>query len=321
MTAKKPPPSDKGDVPGSTGSEFPEQPSTVAYLHKRSMGVSTKEKVFLPFVFLAAVAVLVAAGMVIRDHVSRGYAPVASIKDVVARAETPPSAAGGLSRLINPDDSRYVMVVVRGWQFWAGKGAIVQDHYVRIPDLSAPSIEALVKGEKGGAASMTFQFDVGERDGPRYKLDRILRGGMPTQEADLVMEIYPLRFGTRPAVSTSGVDNSYVQSDGFVYDRDQTWKGVSKFSATGLLQQREGGFWIQSQRFNVALEADLTPGLKAFMNDLAGTKTSENLTFFLDLKEVFPWKADGKPGRRQETGEIGAAKLDGVLVGKLFILN
>jgi hypothetical protein len=321
MSTKKPLPSGQSGKPGPADQELPEHTSTVAYLHQRSMGVTAKEKILLPFVFLFVGALLVVVGLVVRDHVSRGYTPVASLKAVVARAEKPPPQPGALSGLINPDDSRFVRVSFRNWQFWAGKGAIVQDHYIRIPDLTAPSIEALVKGAKGGAAAIALELDVGSREGHRYRLDRILRGGMPTLETNLVMEIYPLRFGTRPAISTTGVDASYLQSDGFVYDREQTWKGVSRFAATGMLQQRENGFRIQCSRFSVALGADVEPGLTAFMSDMAGTRLSEDLTFFLELEEVFPWKADGEPGRRQETGEIGSARVKGVLVGKLFILN
>jgi len=297
-----------------------EHASTVSVLHQHSHGVSTKEKVYLPFLFLGIGAVIVAVAMVVWDHAKHSYTRVPDLENVVLMAAKPPAKSGGIGALLNPDDSQYVAFQIRGWQFWSGKGGIAKNHYLRIPQLQAETIEQLVKGGRAGAASLVFQVDLGTRDGNAFQVDKILRGGMPTIEPPVMMELYPLDATGRPAIGSSG-EGVYVEAVGIRYETEGTFKNIGRFAALGLLQKGERGLWLQSREFNVAISDEMDPGLAAFLGDIAGNRVTENMTFFLELQETFPWTEDGKPGRRQSEGEIGIARLAGVLVGKHYFAN
>jgi hypothetical protein len=209
-----------------------------------------------------------------------------------------------------------VEVAVQGWQFWNGKNAVTQGHYLRLPDLRAGSVEALVKGDKV-AETVVFRFDLERSEPPRYFVEEILRGGVRTGESGLLAELHPVTTGTRPAVGGEG----YRQSDGFVYDEDATFRGTARFAAQGRLQTGERGLWLQSRRFNVAIESGMAPGLAALLTDLANTTLSEQATYFLDLRETFPMREGTDPGRRAVSREIGLARLDGVALGKFYFTN
>jgi hypothetical protein len=302
--------------------DIPEvQASTVSVLHQHSHSVSTKEKIYLPFLFLGIGAVIVAVAMVVWDHTKRSYARAPDLENVVVMAAKPPAESGGIGALINPDDSPYVAFQIRGWQFWSGKVGIAKNHYLRIPELQAETMEQLVKGGRAGAASLVFQVDLGTRDGNAFQVDKILRGGMPTTEPPVMMELYPLTAAARPAISSSGEEGTYVEAVGIRYETEGTFKNIGRFTALGLLQKGEKGFWLQSRKFNVALSDEMDPGMAAFLGDMAGNKVTENMMFFLELRETYPWTEDGKPGRRQSEGDIGLARLDGVLVGKHYFAN
>jgi hypothetical protein len=320
MTTKEPPEKTGNGAKKGSPKEY-EYTSTVAVLHQHSMGVSTKEKIFLPFLFLGIGILIVAAALVVRDHMSRSYTTVPSMAKVVELAATPPPETGALAGFVNPDDSRFVQVPVRAWQFWSGNGAVVQDHYIRLSDFEAESVERLVKGSKGGAATLAFQFDLGRTEGDVYKVDKVFRGGMETRELDRTMEIYPLTITNRPGVSSGGTDDTYVQSHGIDHKRENTFKNLDKIAVVGLLQQQDGEYRIHTKQFNVALDMTFSPGFAAMVEDLVGKKVTENMTWYLRLEEKFDWGTKSKPGRRQSAGEIGRAKLDGVLIGKVYIAN
>ena len=168
---------------------------------------------------------------------------------------------------------------------------------------------------------MAFQFDLGRTEGNVYKLDKIFRGGMETNELDRTMEIYPLSIPSRPAVSSEGTDGTYAQAHKIDHKRESTFKDLDKVAVIGLLQQQDGEYRIHTKEFNVALDATFSPGFAALVQDLAGKKVTENMTWFLQLEEKFDWGTKSKPGRRQSAGEIGRAKIDGVLIGKVYIAN
>ena len=192
--------------------------------------------------------------------------------------------------------------------------------YLVLPDLKAGTIEALVKGERG-AAALNFHIDLSRTQGNVYYVDEILRGGVETGEGNLGLEIYPLEVPGRPAISSSGDEGTYRDSKQVAYDKTASFKGMTRFATRGRLQAADGRYWIQSHGFNVALSAELSPGLAAFLKNTANTPITEKFTFYLELGETYPWTQDGKPGRRQTSREIGSATIDGVLVGDLYIRN
>ena len=186
--------------------------STMAVLHEHSLGPTAKQKLYLPFVFLAILAVLVAIGSVVRDHVSKSYDRKASLGDILALAARPAAGGNALAGLINPDDSRYASVVVTSWPFWLGKIAVVDAYYIQMPGLREPSIEEMVKGDKG-AQPVVFKFDTGRHEGNVYRVDALERGGLPTPNKDLDVTIIPLALAPEPPVSQEG-------------ERGSTWTGA-----------------------------------------------------------------------------------------------
>lgn len=294
--------------------------STVDIVHRHSMEPSVKEKVLIPIVLLVIGAVLLGVGFVVWDHMNRDYAPVRSPGDLLTAARTLPPPPTGLAALLRPDDARYRSLELRKWDGWVGTAAISGGHLLRLHGMKAESIQDLVRGDRG-AAAIRLKVDLGRSEGNRFHVDEVLRGGLPSNEADLTLEVHPLAVAQRPAVSTSGEGDSYVQTDNVAYDRDATFRNLKRFVAMGRLQQGEGRFWIQNKRFSVALGADLDPDFTAYLEDLANTAVSERAQFFLELTEVFPWTEKGKPARRQTTHEIGSAHVDGVLLGSLYVKN
>jgi hypothetical protein len=302
------------------GSPLEQHVSTVDIVHRHSLEPTTKEKILIPVVLLLIGAVLVGVGIVVWDHMNRDYAPLRSPGDLVGAAQRPLPEPTGLAALLNPDDSRFRSLEVRKWDGWIGAAAVTQNHLLRLDGMKAESIESLVKGDRG-AAALRFKIDLGRSQGSRFHVDEIVRGGMASGEAGVTLEVHPLTVANRPAVSTSGQEGSYVQSDNVAYDRDATFQSMKRFVAMGRLQKGEGGYWLQGKRFNVVLAGDLDPEFAAFLDDLANTAISERGQFFLDLQDVFPWTEKGKPGRRQTAHEIGSARIDGVLLGTLYIKN
>lgn len=297
----------------------PESMSTIAVLHKHSLGPSRREKVIIPIVLLALGALLVWGGIIVWDHVHRDYSKIASIADLEAAASRPLQEPGGLAALLNPGDARYLAFDVRSWQFWAGKGAITDEHLVILPGLKGESIESLVKGERG-ASVVTFRLDLARSDPPRYHVDDLYRGGVASGEADLEADIYPLNVTTKPAISTAGADGTYRQGDGITYDRTNSFR-VGPFTAEGRLQQGPEGFWIQNSRYSVPVTGKLSPGMQALLGILANTTLSERLTYFMTLEQIYPWTEGKQPGRRQATHQLGPASLDGVALGKIYVGN
>jgi hypothetical protein len=305
----------------STGSPgIPGHVSTVDIVHRHSMGPSVKEKILIPIVLLAIGGVLVGAAFVVWDHMNRDYAPVRSVAELMAAAQAPRSEPTGLAALLRPDDSRYRALEVRKWNGWVGQAAVTENYLLRLDGAKAESMESLVKGDRG-AAALRFKIDLGLSQGNRLHVDEILRGGMASGESNLELEVHPLTVTNRPAVSTSGEGDSYIQSDNVAYDRDDTFRSLKRFTAMGRLQQGEGGYWIQGKRFSVTLGGNLDPQFKAFLDNLANTSLSERVQYYLELEQVYPWTENGKPGRRQTTRQIGSATLDGVLLGSLYVKN
>jgi hypothetical protein len=302
-----------GSGPGNVDSTV----STMEILHHHTVGATRREKIVIPFVLLGVGVVLAYAGSVLWDHRNHDYHTVTKVEEVVASAEAqarrPP--ATGLKAFLNPSDAQYVQVALTGWQFWNGKNAISQGYYLRFPDLKTESVEAMVKGERG-AGTVLIKLDLSKSTPPRYFVEDIQRGGLPTGETSRTLEIYPLTAASRPAIGSDPA--AYRESDGIVYDQDATLKGMTRFAAAGRLQSGEGGLWIQSRRFSVALDSSIDPGLKWLLEDLANTRLSDQVTYFVSLEETYPLKENGKPGIRATTQQIGKARLDGVALGSRF---
>jgi hypothetical protein len=290
--------------------------STVGVIHQHSLSVSRKEKVLVPIVLLVVGAILVGVGTVVRDHLHHEYTLLRDVGAVVAQAGLEGEAASGAGGILNPSDERYVAFGVRGWQFWVGRSAITQGHYIRTPDLAAPTIESLVKAERG-AAALVFRIDLGKSEGHRFHVDAILRGGLQTEEPPQMFDIYPLTLGERPVVGASG----YREATGISHDRTDSFRGVERFAALGRLEVKDGSLRLVSDKFNVVLSDEMDSGLRSVLEDIAKEQPKARLTLFLDLKEVYPWSVDGRPGRRQTEREIGLARMDGLQLGKIFLAN
>ena len=296
-------------------------------------------KLILPLVFAGVLAVLVAVGGVIRDHLNRGYGAVSDFGAVMERAAHPTASQRAVGKLLNPDDSRYVSVTVVGWPHWEGKSALVDHAYIRIPELRENSIEDLVKGDRG-AAALTFQLDLARTEGHRYHVDRILRDAQATPDVDLDMDILPVDSGSVPPITASAGGSGYMDGSGFRYDRDNTFKGVGRVAVSAFVVKADGGYQLRGEGFALALNSPGDPALAALIEDLAvdpatldyaaagklptGRKLALNrrrATWFGSLGDIFPWTESGKPGRRQITHEIGTLGLDGVQLGKLYVKN
>ena len=202
------------------------------------------------------------------------------------------------------------------------------------------TIERLVKGERGGAAPVLFQMDLSRRDGVRYHVDQIVRGGMPTGNRDLDMEIYPIRLGNEPPHSPTGEGNVYRDGGGIRYDRDRTFRSVTRLAVTAYVLRDDTGYRLRADRFAVALEGNLAPGVEAILRDLVVDEKEveraeagkmepmqrialkrKKATWFLVLEEIFPWREGRRAGRRQLLHEIGRARVDGVLLRSVYVEN
>ncbi len=339
LTAARPMQAAMGAAPAKTD-DAPEHSSTIAALHAHKMGPSRREKMVLPLVLLGVIAVLVAVGSVVRDHMNHSYTTVASLADVVETAKKPAAGGGGLAGLINPDDSQFVSLGVRSWPYWNGKAAILDDHYLRVPGILEPSIEDLVKGDRGGASVLIFKFDARPRDDGHYRIDVIERGGIPTKNVKLDAEIFPLRTGPEPSIGAEGDRLTYADGAAFRHDRDQSFRGATRVALPAWVVAVDGGYRLWAEGCSMALAGDLDPGVKAVLEDLevpqatldrltagelpAGERIELNkkrLTWFLTIQETFPWREGSQPGRRQLTREIGAAHVDGVKVRKAYYVN
>jgi len=256
---------------------------------------------------LAAVAAL-AVG-IIRDHVHHDYTRVGSLAEVMQRAAALPEPPGFRGWLA-PDDARYLAFTAEGWQFWLGRSAILQGFYVRVPDLAAPSIELLVRGEQGHPAPLTFELAARPGGTGRFTIERVLRAGTPVGETGRTLEAIPLTMGGRLAVSSTGAGESY--RDHPPLDRDG-FSGLDRFTARGLLERTPGGLELRTPSFLLAIEPSLEPGLAVFLEDLAGTRVSEDAVYF--LRRVAP-AAGGVPGEG-----AGRVHLDAMALGDLFIRN
>ncbi len=313
--------------------------STISVLHQHGLTPSPKMKVVLPLAFAGVLAVLIAMGAIIHDHLNRGYGAVPDFGAVMERAARPAPAQSAFGKLLNPDDSRYVSVTVVGWPHWEGKGAVVDHAYIRIPGLHENSLEDLVKGERG-AAAVTFQIDLSRTEGHRYHVDRILRDAQATPDVNLDMDILPVVAGSAPPTTADPGGVGYMDGSGIRYDRDKTFKGVERVAVGAFVVKIEGGYQLRGEGFSLALSPPKDPALSALIEDLAVDPATLDLaaagklptdrklilnrrraTWFGTLEEVFPWTQSGKPGRRQITHEIGIFELDGIQLRKLYLAN
>ncbi len=323
-------------VPG--GEDDPSLTSTVAALHQHQLTPTSRQKLLLPLAVVGVVAFLAAVGGVIRDHATRSYSRKPSLADVVALAARPPAAQNVIAGLVDPDDSRYAEISVVSWPYWSGKAAVIDGYYVRIPGLVEPSIEALVKGEKG-AAELVFQFDTSRRDGNRIHLDGIARGGILTRDVNLEAEIIPIATaGEAPSIRTDPGTAGYFDGTAIHYDRDATFSGVGKVAVKGFVLKTPEGWCVAGDNQRMALTGPFSPGLAAILEDLAVTESdlaglasgkvstdrrielnARRATWYLNLAEVYPWTEGGRPGRRQLTREVGGATVDGVLLRRVYV--
>ena len=302
-------------------SDSDEPVSTVEIIHRHDNVVSVKEKILVPIGLVVVGALLVGIGMVVRDHMHNDYRVLASPAAVMIAVQTPAPPAGTLSILINPDDSRFVAFGVRGWQYWGGKTGITADHYIRLPELRAQTLEALVKGDRGGAASLVFRLNLEESNPPQFRLDEVLRGGMASEEPPQNIEIHPLKTGERPVVGTTSRKGAYADGSEINYKRLETFSRLDRFSVMGRLTERDGALLVVGEKFRVVLAEQIDPGLRILLTDILNDQPHARLMVFLELEEIFPWSQDGKPGRRQAQQEIGIARLYGLELAKAFLVN
>jgi hypothetical protein len=300
--------------------KIPEYESTVSVLHQHSLSPPLREKILAPFLVLAVGALLVGVGWVVRDHMHQEYRRVGKVQDVLALAARPAPAPGGLAGLLNPSDEPYVSFQTRGWQFWEGKAGITEDHYLRFPELQAASLEQLVKGERG-AASLLVRVDLGRSEGNRFQVTSIERGGMESAEPAQTVEIYPVHVGQAPLIASHPRDGAYVEGGNIAYDRTSTFSSLPRIVVAGRLERTGDGLRIVSDSYNVVLSSRMDPGLRAVLEDVAREKPKARLKLFVDMEETFAWDEGGQPGRRQIEHEIGVARLAGVQLGKIFLVN
>jgi len=303
-----------------SGSQEPEPLSTVAVLHQHSLAPSTREKIVIPIVLLALAGVLAGVGSVVWDHLNRNYTPVATPGDLFGRARALGPEPGGFAGLLRPDDSRYVSLEIRGWQAWVGPGAVAQDHYLEVPGLGAGSLETLVKGDRG-AAALRFEIDLRRTEGDRFFVDRIVRAGMATEEGGRSLRIVPLQVGPLPPAQAGGGEGVYALSTGILAPEKRTFEGTTRFTARGTLGPGDSGLILEAKTFKVALADPADPGVAALLGALTGPAASKNIILYLTLEEIFPWQDGKAPGRRQRTGQIGKARVDGIAVGRIYAMN
>jgi hypothetical protein len=302
----------KGTPSGGTPSS--EHVSTIEILHQHTIGATKSEKIVMPLVLLLVGAILAGILYIAWDHKSRDYTVAATVGDVLKIAARPLAQPTGLKKLLNPSDDQYVAFTVKSWQYWAGKGAIAQSHYIHIPGLQTESMEALVKGDRG-AASITFRLDLSLSKSPDFHVIEIVRGGVAVPEKTDNLQIYPLKTVAKPGVNADGAEGAYRESYTFTWEREDTFRGAGRFTALGRLQKGEEGLWIQSKTFNVALSPEMEPGLAELLNEITNTRQSENVTFFLDLRDR------ALAAERQKSHTIGLAHLDGVNFGKFYVAD
>ncbi len=307
--------------------------STMAVLHEHTIGPTRKQKMFLPFLFLGILVVLGGLIAIIRDHATRDYGRKGSLAEIVALAGAPPKGGNALAAIFNPDDSRFASVEITSWPFWLGKGAVVESYYMRIPGLRERSIEEMVKGDKG-AQPVVLQFDLSRREGTTYRVDAIERGNLPTPNKDLEVTILPVLPAAEPGITLEGGPGIYRDASGVRPDQERELAGLGSFAVQAFVVQRDGGYALRAENFTVAVRGETVSGLLAIMEDLTVTDAAvdallegklnaeqrielnrRKTTWFLALDEVYP--AARRPGPR----EIGAARIDGVGLRKLYLRN
>jgi hypothetical protein len=300
--------------------EAPESVSTIAVLHQHSLSPSLREKIVAPFIVLVVGAILLGAAWIVRDHVHQDYRKVGGVKDVLILASRTAPASGGIGALVNPSDDQYVSFATRGWQFWEGKSGMTEDHYLRLPDLQAASLEQLVKGERG-AASLLFRIDLGKSEGSRFQVASIDRGGMESGEPPQVIEIYAMKLGQAPLVASLPREGAYVDGKDIAFDRTKTFNSLQRVMVTGRLERSGEDLRIAGDTYKVVLSPEMDPGLRAILEDVLFYKPQARIKMFVDVEEIYPWEVEGEPARRQTEKEIGRAHLQGVQLGKVFVVN
>jgi len=319
------------------GGEVEDEISTVEVLLTHSHQPSAKEKAIYPFLILGVVALLGGIGWVVWDHNSHVYRKVMEIHQLQAVRAAADLDRGGLGALLNPDDTRYAAVQVRGWDWWRGKTAIVHGTYVRMPDIAFASIEDMVKAEKG-AAALTFKVDTSVGEGNVFHVEKIDRAGMDSGMDPITLEIHPVTTGEAPPLTVRKEGEGYFDGKNIRHDRTETFRGVNRLLVEGFVQKTENGYRIVTGEFGVALASPVAPGLARMLEDLVASDEEvkalaegpalarkelmkKRVAAFVALGGEFPWTEGGKPGRRQVTREIGEARLQGLQVGKVYVVN
>lgn len=300
--------------------EAPASASTIAVLHQHSLSPSLREKIIAPFIVLAVGAVLLGAAWVIRDYAHEDYRKVGGVKDVLVLAARTGPEAGGIGALLNPSDDQFVSFSTRGWQFWEGKSGMTEDHYLRFPDLQAGSLEQLVKGDRG-AASLLIRVDLGKSEGSRFRVSSIDRGGMESSEPPQMIEIHAMNLGQAPLIASTPRERAYVDGKDIVFDRTKSFNSLPRIMVTGRLERSGEHLRIAGEKYKVVLSPEMDPGLRAILEDVLFYKPQARIKMFVDMEEIYPWEAEGKPARRQTEQEIGMARLQGAQLGKVFVVN
>jgi len=300
--------------------ELPNSGSVVSVIHQHSVTPPLREKILAPILILGVLAVLGGVAWVVRDHMHQEYRRVGGVKDVLVLAANTPPKPSGLGALVNPPDDQYVSFETRGWQFWEGKMGMTQDHYLRLPDMQSPTLEQLVKGDRG-AASLRFRIDLSRSEGNRFQVTSIERGGMMSPEPPQVIEIYPMNLGQAPLIASLPREGAYVEGKNIAYDRTQTFDSLPHIVVTGRLERSGDEIRVASDTYKVVLSPEMDPGLWAILQDVITYKPQAKLKVFVDMEEIYPWAEGGEPARRQTEHEIGTARLQGVQLGKVFVEN
>jgi hypothetical protein len=163
---------------------------------------------------------------------------------------------------------------------------------------------------------------------------------MTSEYGNQIMILSPVELGSAPPVGTVGGAGTYAPDAAVVHDDPRSFEKLQTFVGVGFILATEDGFELATDKYRVALAPGLTDPIRAILTDRAlsaedralfenrevpiKNKTSlyeKRLRLYLTLGEQFPWTLDGKPGRRQLTRQIGEARVDGVLLGKIYVVN
>jgi hypothetical protein len=162
---------------------------------------------------------------------------------------------------------------------------------------------------------------LGKSEGNRFRVSSIDRGGMESEEPSQTIEIYRMNLGQAPLIASAPREGAYVDGKGILFDRTKTFNSLPRIMVTGRLERSGENLRIAGDNYKVVLSPEMDPGLRAILEDVLLYKPQARIKMFVDIEETYPWESEGKPARRQTEKEIGMARLQGVQLGKVFVVN